>query len=213
MSLESSSQTLQSKIAYLFDAISLKFPSVEYLRYITPPEVCKIIIHNSNIHFNLKNKILWDMFAGIGTDSIRFAQHSGIVVCTELNSETFKCLEANVKSLETPKTNIRIYNKDCCDLDIEADVVYFDPPWGESFVTGANFSLKDVQLKNGMKIGDLFKLCHAKYDMIVKVPFLCDDIEQLTMEDNIISIITFSRQKLKYVFLKKLNSDLEIPSC
>ena len=72
--------------------------------------------------------------------------------------------------------------------------------------------LKDVKLANGVKVGDLFKKCHSKYDMIVKVPFLCDDVEVLTMEDNILSIITFSRQKLKYVFVKKLNSDSEAPS-
>ena len=199
---------LEFKITYLLGNGKYSYPSYEYLNYITPIEVFDIVLSNANIHFNLKSKIIWDMFAGIGTDSIRLASVAGLVYSTELNTDTFNCLISNISYAKSTSLNtflnIETYNIDCCQFTkSNSDVIYFDPPWGETFKSGMHFSFDNVKLSNGKCVLDLVKELYKSYDLIIKVPYLCDNFETIINEEDIISILTFSREKLKYLFVKK----------
>jgi 16S rRNA G966 N2-methylase RsmD len=142
------------------------------------------------------------MFAGIGTDTLRMASHAGRVLATEINPETFACLLKNTIN----ESNIEVFNRDCCsclNMNFQPDVIYFDPPWGESYKTGQSFSFTGVLLSNGQEITVLFekvRKCFPDASFIIKTPFLCD-FEKNLNEDDIKYILTFSRQKLKYIFI------------
>ncbi len=203
----SMSSMSMSRISYLLGGEDLCYPSDEYLDYVTPADLFNIVLVNAGIHFNgLSNKVVWDMFAGIGTDSLRLAKHAGIVIATEIDPDTFTCLSKNVSGV----SNITIYNRDCCDLKafpgaqrLPPDVIYFDPPWGVTFKTGQTFSFDDIRLANGSAIPDVFLKLRESYldsSFIIKLPFMCD-FEKHIPEADIKCILTFSRQKLKYIFI------------
>lgn len=195
-----------SKLQYLFENLQgLKYPNNKYLTYVTPAAISKIIIAEANMQFNLSDKIVWDMFAGIGCDSVRFAEISGRVKCTELDVDTYRCLEQNTIG---DNNNIEIYNQDCCEEDLSCDIVYFDPPWGDTFKSGENFTFDDVMLLNGTKIVDLLLRIQRNHGVIVKSPYKCDTFDNLFNSDDIIRIITFSKQKLKYLIVKSRNDEL-----
>jgi 16S rRNA G966 N2-methylase RsmD len=197
-----------SRLTYLLGDENLSYPSEEYLDYVTPVDVFSIVLFNANVQLGgLSDKVVWDMFAGIGTDSIRLARYSGRVISTEINPITFNCLSKNLAGLQ----NIEIHNKDCRDMttETEPDVIYFDPPWGDEFKTGQQFSLDDVLLNNGLSVLDIFNTVRSRYpeaSVIIKTPFMCD-FEKYIPEDSIKNILTFSRQKLKYILLIGSNDD------
>jgi 16S rRNA G966 N2-methylase RsmD len=203
-----SSLSQHGRIAYLLGGDSFCYPTDEYLDFITPADMFNIVISNANIHLGgLSDKVVWDMFAGIGTDSIRLARHSGKVIATELNTDTFQCLKKNVYS--SGLTNIQALNRDCCrdsiSISTSPDIIYFDPPWGDTFQSGKPFSFNDVTLNNGWNVINLLKEVkarHADAYLIIKAPYLCD-VETYIAEERILSILTFSRQKLKYILVKK----------
>lgn len=198
-----------SRLTYLLGDENLSYPSEEYLDYVTPVDVFSIVLFNANVQFGgLADKVVWDMFAGIGTDSIRLARCSGRVIATEINPDTFACLSKNLDDVSSQ--NIEIYNKDCRDMktDADPDVIYFDPPWGDEFKTGQPFSLDSTVLQNGFSVLDIFNYARSRYpeaSIIVKTPFMCD-FERHIPEDSIKSILTFSRQKLKYILLNCSNN-------
>jgi predicted RNA methylase len=166
-----------------------------------------IILSNCNIQLGgLNDKVVWDMFAGIGTDSIRLARHAGKVIATEINKETFNCLKKNTET--SGLKNLQIVNRDCCeykqDQNQSPDVIYFDPPWGDTFQSGQPFSFSDVSLTNGCNVIDLLKNVQARYSeayLLIKAPYMCD-IEKFIAEESVLAISSFSRQKLKYVLCR-----------
>ena len=144
------------------------------------------------------------MFAGIGTDSLRLAKCAGLVISTEINPDTFQCLKRNTSIAKIQ--NIEIHNLDCFYAKGKIgvpDVIYFDPPWGTSFKTGQPFSFDEIYLGNGQRIPDLFTItreCYPDASFIIKMPFMCD-FEKYIQESDIKCILTFSRQKLKYILI------------
>ena len=191
-----------SRISYLFGDKDYIYPCDEYLDYITPAEVFNIVVQQANIHFNLKKKVVWDMFSGIGTDSIRLAMLSGLVQCTELNVETYNCLKHNIEL--SGYNNIIAKNADCSSpVGYEPDIIYFDPPWGDTFKSGSTFTFEGVRLSNGTLITDLLMSMYNTHDMIIKSPYMSDSLDKLINPEDIISILTFSRQKLKYIFVRQ----------
>jgi predicted RNA methylase len=192
-----------SRFSYLFSTEEhvLSYPSDEYLDFITPADIFNIVIVNATVQFNcLSDKIVWDMFAGIGTDSLRLSKCSGMVIATEINTDTFNCLKQNTEHTD----NIYIYNQDCFTANIQTpDVIYFDPPWGSTFKTGHPFCFDDVRLDNSQTVPELFLNIRARYPeamFIIKLPFMCD-FEKYINEADIRCILTFSRQKIKYIFI------------
>ena len=205
-STSTSVSSMTSRLDYLLGEDQFVYPSDSYLDFITPFEMFNIVIANTLIQTGgLTDKVVWDMFAGIGTDSIRLARHSGRVIATEINKETFQCLKKNVEA--SGLTNLQAFNRDCCsDKGVtgpQPDVIYFDPPWGDTFQSGQPFSFSDVKLTNGWTVIDLLKHIRTLYKesyLIIKSPYICD-VEKFIAEESILSILTFSRQKLKYIIV------------
>lgn len=170
-------------------------PSGEYLSYVTPNEIADIVFKEASSCLGLRNRAIWDMFAGIGTDTIRLAQCAGKVYATEINPDTFQCLLSNIDIQGS--NNICASNKCCTDISgIPLDVIYFDPPWGPNFVSGKMFDLSKVEIGN-TTVGELLDKLKV-HDMIIKVPFLCETVEEHIDSDSIIQVLTFSRHKLKF---------------
>lgn len=195
-----------SKLLYLFgpDYTDWSYES-EYLMYATPHIISVEITKAANKQFNLHKKVVWDMFAGIGTDSLKFGEKAGYMIATESNPETFANLTKNVEHFRTKK-NIEIHNIDCCKFTDTGDVnlIYFDPPWGDSFKSGNMFDFRSVNLDNGKNVVELAQDMQAKYPMIIKSPAMSDTFEEI-FADNIIRIFTFPQQKLKFIFVEANN--------
>lgn len=193
-----------SQLVYLFgtDSVHWKYEP-GYLMYATPNIISDQLIKSANEQFILHQRIVWDMFAGIGTDAIKFSFKAGRVICTELNETTFGHLQENVEHFKK-KDNIEIYNIDCCQFmnQDDIDLVYFDPPWGDSFKSGVPFQFNEVILANGTNVVDLAREMHKKYPMIIKSPISSDTFEQ-EFNDDIIRVQTYTQQKLKFIFVSK----------
>ena len=202
--------TCPSRLHYLLGSeqpLTLSYPSQTYLDYITPAELFNIVIKHANIHMGgLSNKVVWDMFAGIGTDSIRLARVSGKVIATELNKDTYQCLINNINGLN----GLNALNIDTCNTDATEiftalncipDVIYFDPPWGDTFKSGQPFTFADVTLSNGKVVMDVYDDIRKNYKeayLSAKAPYTCDmDIP----DSELLCILSFNRQKLKYYLI------------
>lgn len=202
---------IMSKLGYLFgqehneNGTDWQYPSDEYLNYVTPKGIAEIIVKEADHTYSLRDKVLWDMFAGIGTDSIRFSMCTGKVLCSELNNDTYQCMNVNmdIKNVHNAST----FKEDCTTAEHRTDIVYFDPPWGDKFVSGEMFSFDDVILGNEDKpitVTELMRKMYKRHDMIIKTPYLCDTVEQVVDPNDIISILTFSQQKVKFYFVQKM---------
>ena len=213
--------TCPSRLHYLLgdEHDKIEYPSDVYLDFITPAELFNVIVKHANIQIGgLANKVVWDMFAGIGTDSLRLATVAGKVIATELNVDTYKCLLKNVKvnfnGTSAPGI-IECYNTDATEkqfLNGAPDVIYFDPPWGDDFKSGQRFSFESVKLSNGKTAMDVYLTLREKYKetyFIIKAPYTCD-MESIIPEHELLCILSFSRQKLKYYFLKPTLSLLSL---
>jgi predicted RNA methylase len=182
---------------YLFgnDQDLWQYPNDKYLSFITPDSIIKIIIKNANKIFNLHDKVIWDPFAGIGTDSIRFSKICGKIISSEIDKETYQFLNVNMDIFKV--YNAKTFNEDTLKIKFHAaDIVYYDPPWGDTYI-------KDQPYTFNQEFKDLFLKLHSRYHIIAKIPYLCFDIEETVHDDNILSIYTFSKQKLKFIFINK----------
>jgi len=148
---------------------------------------------------------LWDMFGGVGTDSVLFATLCKHVFTTELNSETYSNLLKNIDEFEV--TNITAKHADCSieathEQGMDINFVYFDPPWGTEYVSGEDFDFNSVKLSSGMTVPTVLRLVHEKYGyVIVKQPYLCSTFEK-EFQPWISKMYGFPRQKLKFLFLE-----------
>jgi predicted RNA methylase len=191
-----------SKFMYLLGKDHIKWTCSDesYLAYITPDIIIQKIIELAREHFNgLTDKVIWDMFSGIGSDGLRLAIHSGKVICTEINPLTFHDLKENFSIWGCD--NIELFNEDCSKSSVDCDIIYFDPPWGSSFRSGASFDFKDVTLYNGTSVLDLAAKMQENHHMIIKSPISSDSFEELFAHKNI-RLFTFTQQKLKFLFIK-----------
>ena len=199
---------MSSRLTYLLGSHHAEWSyDDEYLSFVTPELISTSIVSLAQEHFaGLIDKVIWDMFAGIGTDSIRLSQVSGRVICTELNKGTFKHLKSNIQAMGA--TNIQATRIDCCDYAerVNCNIIYFDPPWGDSFQSGTKFDFVNVILSNGKNVLDIVQEMHKKADLIIKSPFTCQSFDTLFDEKYIIGIFAFRQQKLKFLFIKKMNS-------
>ena len=195
---------LKSKLRWkktLFGEQDLTYPNDRYLSYVTPYNVGLTVLRIAESEFkNLHDKVLWDMFAGIGTDSLLFATRFKNIVATELHQETYACGKKNTSNQE----NIIFLHEDCSNTKtrINADVVYFDPPWGPNFVSGQPFSFEKEYLANGTGILDLLENIPSP-EIIIKSPLLCDTFEVLFPPKCIKNVYRCSEKNLKFIFIQK----------
>lgn len=204
---------MNSRLVYLLGPDHANWSYSEpYLAYITPEIIARSVISVANEHFNgLIDKVIWDMFAGIGTDAIRLARSSGRVICTEINPATYKDLLKNIETTNTE--NVKPIQGSCIDhLDkIRCNIVYFDPPWGETFQSGVDFDFGQVRLQGSqgqVSVLELAKRIQKKCHLIIKSPFSSDSFEKLFVPEDIICVSSYRQQKLKFIFVKQ--SDTEV---
>lgn len=87
-------------------------------------------IHNNNaLHINdISNITIIDGTAGIGGNTISFAKYFKNVIGFEIDENRFNILNNNLKVYNL--NNVITYNLNSLDNIINADIYFFDPPWG-----------------------------------------------------------------------------------
>lgn len=172
---------------------------------------------------NLRNKYsIWDMFGGIGTDSIYLSKYFNIFT-TELDILIYNNLLQNIRTHNIK--NINAINDNCISLlnIIKPDIVYFDPPWGDTYKPKIkNFDFSNVFIdcpnncttdKNSALGGsnDIVKYINCidliKYvfnnitrKIIIKSPINSYTFDTL-FKHNIFYIQRFQHKNLKFLFI------------
>jgi len=165
---------------------------------------------------NSKIKV-WDMFAGLGVDSVCLGLEDFEVHGTELFEDIYELLEKNIKSFGL-EDKIKPYHSDCLEklseinssfrgnndnekLKFEYDIIYFDPPWGESFNGNKLFDFDEVTLSNGIFIIDLLREIYTNYtqNIVIKSPLKCNTFENLDFI-KIKRVVIFRKHHLKFIF-------------
>lgn len=192
---------LESKLNYLFGEHQLlEYPNVAYLSFVTPFGVSQTVLQIAHDYMNLESKLVWDMFAGIGTDSIELSKYAGKVVATEVNKETFACLVKNTKRL---KSAVECLHRDAVNNWVKSDVVYFDPPWGKNYTKYGEFNFL-AQTVGSYSIRELIQLLNRKHDMIIKMPINSSDgIEALFDPAQVVHRLKFTRQRVQFYLITR----------
>ena len=152
------------------------FPEIEnyeYLKFddiglysISKPEEANQI---TNIIKNYKNNIktIVDATAGIGGNTISFSKNFSKVYSIEMDKNRFNILENNINIFNL--NNVKLINGNCINyLDkIEADVWFFDPPWG-----GPEYKLsKKINIRIGsLSIKEIINKLNNKL-VVFKLPY------------------------------------------
>lgn len=176
----------------------------EQLPYTTPFYIAEKVASLVYKFYGSKNKepVIWDMFAGLGGDAIPLANKGCKVYCTEINPRIFNLLNKNVES-HGLTTEIQTFRTNALDKlnTLEADIIYFDPPWGESFNPYVEFSFKNIKLDNGQNIIDLLKRIsqNKTKNIIIKSPLNCNTFESLDFIQ-IKKTFVFPKHNLKFFF-------------
>lgn len=158
---------------------------------------------------------IWDMFAGIGTDSVYLSQYFN-VIASELSPTVYQYARNNLDNFGC--SNVNLININCVSLltRITPDLVYFDPPWGEnynsrrkSFDFGqvminyplANDSLPQIPKK--ISCLDLINYIYQNLsqNLIIKSPLNSDSYERL-FGSKIIYIHKCHKKNLKFIYVK-----------
>lgn len=181
------------------------FPNARYICFITPVMVMTQVIKTYlNTRLSTGRLSVWDVFAGIGTDAIAFSKFGVFnkIIATEVLAETFSHMQRNITAFRTG--SVQAHNADATVFEIpDVDVIYFDPPWGETFKSGQEFSFDEVTLPNGVRVMDLLERFKGTGKaMIIKAPLLCKSFEAAFPQVRITHVLTFSQQKLKFIFIK-----------
>ncbi|MEX0597909.1 MAG: hypothetical protein WD512_15580 [Candidatus Paceibacterota bacterium] len=101
---------------------------------------------NEKVNLPTPSILLWDMFGGIGTDSIYLSRYFNVIV-TEIDRTVHDLAVKNVRTFN--KTNINLVNDNCMNMinKINPNIVYFDPPWGTAYKSRTkNFDFNEVYL-------------------------------------------------------------------
>jgi len=193
----------------------------DQLLYVTPYiprlQMAKLAGQIYNDILRKPNIILWDMFGGIGSDSISFSEYFNIIT-TELDSKIFQILKQNVRNHGV--SNVQVLNINCLLLlhTIQPDVIYFDPPWGNDFNPKEDFdftnvtidflpqleNFDNVELQNYSKVSSTIVLNFILHNMtsnvIVKSPLNSNTFENL-FYPYINHIYKYPKKNLKFLYL------------
>lgn len=127
---------------------------------------------------NNSNSII-DGTAGVGGDSVNFAQKFNEVHAFEINYDTFNLLDKNITKFNIK--NIKIYNDDFIKIFDEykylfdtVKIIYIDPQWGgQSYKSKQNIKL----YISNIPIEDIIKMKNSISENIIiymKCPFNID---------------------------------------
>jgi 16S rRNA G966 N2-methylase RsmD len=146
-----------------YNMINKIFPETklkEILKYdkeglwsITLPEDAENICILIKNELNKENITIFDGTGGIGGNTIAFGKIFNKVITIEKDKTRYEIIKNNIQVYEL--NNIELINGDCTDyLNKEADVYFYDPPWG-----GPAYKLNNkLRLKLGNKyLSELIK--------------------------------------------------------
>lgn len=149
----------------------------------------------------LKEKTLMDATACIGGNTWIFAELVGKVICNDISVVHYEILKNNMHILG--KNNVEVLNENYLDvyLNIEQDILFFDPPWGG--VDYKAYSEIGIQLTDskGVEITlseIIVSMLQYKCEtMILKLPvnYFIDDIIGRCNYRNIDNLIITSHDK------------------
>jgi len=176
------------------------------LSYVTPyflsRQMAKFAYRIYSDEYNLEKDetlMIWDMFGGIGTDSIYFSRYFNVIT-TEIDEKIYEIALKNIKNFN--KHNINAINDNCITLinKVQPDVIYFDPPWGDTYNTKTkNFDFGQVYIDYPDKtefLNDLPK----KINCVDLVKYLYDNVTNNIVIKSPINSMTFER-----IFQGKIN--------
>jgi 16S rRNA G966 N2-methylase RsmD len=186
----------------------------EKLYYITPFLISTQLTRLADFFYTArKNTIIWDMFGGIGSDSIEFSKYFNVIV-TEINLLTYNILQSNISAYHS--TNINILNINCMLLlqdrfNFKPDVIYFDPPWGNNYNSkynnfDFNFVWLDTSFNNNNEQISAIKLIDYLYKnitnkIIIKSPMNSNSFEDTFNNNQILYTLKFPSKNLKFLYL------------
>lgn len=184
------------------------------LFYVTPYLICLQVVkyadylynnHNTNNN-QPSNLLLWDMFGGIGTDTINFAKYFSILT-TEIDQNTFKLLKHNITQYRI--SNVNLMNINCLDIidKITTDIVYYDPPWGDNYNSKINtFDFNTLNITNSKnETFSYVKIILKIYNTITKKIIIKSPLNSYTF-DNIFKnkikyTLIYPKKNLKFIFI------------
>lgn len=132
----------------------------ESIIYITTPDdaeqITKIIVNHILKYYPSTSIVnITDATAGVGGNTISFAQKFHKVNAIELNQERFNYLSNNINAYQI--NNVVLYNDDCLKIVPtlpDNDIIFIDPPWG-----GKNYKNKD-KIRLSLGEYDIEDICH-----------------------------------------------------
>lgn len=172
---------------------------------ITLPKTAEIITKliknhiNNNSELKTKEIIITDATAGIGGNTISFAQSFYKVNAIEINYNRFLFLTNNINIYNLD--NVSLFNKDFTKLisTLEQDILFIDPPWGGKNykkkkninISISGFALEDIclQFKNRTKI--IVLKVPLNYNLEKFISILNANIYQYKIKKMYILIIEF----------------------
>ena len=195
---------------YLFQDTKWNFKT-NFLSYVTPVYISNKIANYANRYYNMKKgQFLWDMFGGIGVDTVAFHNYFHVLT-TEIDYDTFDNLVSNIKKHHTYQHKVLYFHMDNNKMfdkilskhyTFDVNIVYFDPPWGSNFQSNNIFDFKNVYLNNKQNVMFLFFKIYNNLtkNIIIKCPYKCftfENLFELTQND----ILHFPQYKLKFIFI------------
>lgn len=188
-----------NKKKYFFPKANIDYSKLKYEyenTFSMTDEVTADIISNI-IKLKYPNtRIIADMTANVGGNTLNFAKHFDKVYSIEINKNTFDILNNNIRVYGYK--NIETFHDDANNFKRLADIYFYDPPW--TGILYQSFKKLDLFLGNN-NIIDMMK-----YNFILKAP-INYNINNLLSKYNNISIY-----KLKN-YLIIINNTNECKNC
>lgn len=112
-----------------------------------------------------KNNTITDATAGIGGNSLMFAQYYKCVNCVELDLDAYKIMKNNLKMFK----NCNFYNNSYIDIckTLKQEIIFLDPPWESNYKSKekSKLELSNIPIKN--IIENLHNYCNL---LVLKCP-------------------------------------------
>ena len=160
--------------------------------------------------------LVWDMFGGIATDTIYLSRYFNII-STELDGHVHSIALENVRNFN--RTNINLVNDNCFNMigKIQPDIIYFDPPWGDTYRSRLkNFDFSNVYLDFPAEATSHLPNLPRKVSCLDLLKYLYMNISRNIIIKSPINSITFEKEfsgsleyihrctnkNLKFIFLK-----------
>lgn len=191
----------------------------ESIMYITIPDdaeqITKIIINHYLKSFPDYHQLyITDATAGVGGNTISFAQKFKQVNAIEIDPERFNYLSNNINAYQI--SNVNLYNDNCIDIIPKLDhndVIFIDPPWG-----GKKYkSHEKIKLTISDKEIEVICLQFLDSDIMLSLPKLIVlklpknyDIEYVyhKIKQKDINIYLYQLNKMNIIVIERINSNL-----